>query len=100
MEELATNALNWKALVCEFDFVFSVDRRSIIADKRTCNLGMQACDESRVVRRSLTAAELSVVCKNSCTNPKIILSTSFQTRSPSRRCARVCARMRRLLLGL
>jgi len=25
---------------------------------------MQACDESRVARRLLTAAELSVVCKN------------------------------------
>jgi hypothetical protein len=53
-----------------FDFVFSVDRTSIIADKRTGNLGMQACDESRVVRRLLTAAHLSVGCKNSCTKPK------------------------------
>jgi hypothetical protein len=51
-----------------FDFVFSVDRTSIIADKRTGNLGMQACDESRVVRRLLTAAQLSVVCKSLCKN--------------------------------
>jgi hypothetical protein len=29
---------------------------------------MQACDESRVVRRLLTASELSVVCKSLCKN--------------------------------
>jgi hypothetical protein len=50
-----------------FDFVFNVDRTSIIADKRTGNLGMQACDESRVVRRLLTAAPRTLA-----QNPKII----------------------------
>ena len=62
---------------------------------------MQACDESRVARRLLTAAQLSVVCKNSCTKPKNnSLRRRFRSEVRRARVQEFVQEMRRLLLGL